>query len=202
MSDLSNPPVRPIRITDAKPQASGFVAGSFARIDPRVEVSAQIFDTDAQAQGIDAFAQGFDEGQRAAREAFATERAALQRLLESANALQPEPSEELAVLVGETVYRLVTDIVGQVEIDRDCLMRRAKACAALIAECDNARTLYVNPADLPLLDDLKTSLSLAGDLSLARGDIRVDCSAGWIEHGTSLYLDALRSELGLESARS
>ena len=48
---------------------------------------------------------------------------------------------------------------------------------------------------------MQTSLSIVGDPSLSRGDIRIDCSAGWIEHGTSLYLDALRSELGLDRPR-
>ena len=102
------------------------------------------------------------------------------------------------MLIGETVYRLVTDIVGKAEIDADCLSRRASAAAALIAECDNARTLCVNPDDFPLLEGLRTSLLIEGDASLARGEIRIDCSAGWIEHGTSLYLDALRSGRALQ----
>lgn len=198
MSDLS--PLRTIRVIDAKPEASGFTASSFTRPNPRAREMAEILDREPAHPGADPFVQGFEEGQRVAREAFIAERAALQRLVESASALQPEPSEELAMLVGDTVYRLVTDIVGEVEIDRERLMRRATACTALIAECDNARTLHVNPADLPLLEGLQTSLSIAGDPTLARGDIRIDCSAGWIEHGTSLYLEALRTELGLESA--
>ncbi len=61
--------------------------------------------------------------------------------------------------------------------------------------CKN--TLCVNPDDVALLDGFETTLTIVGDPSLPRGDLRIDCSAGWIEHGTSLYLDALRSELGL-----
>lgn len=202
MSEMSPTPFRTIRIADARPEGAGFVAGSFARTDHQATATAAIHDPEPSRAGIDLFAQGFEEGQRAARETFIAERAALQRLVESANALQAEPSEELAMLIGETVYRLLTDIVGQAEIDRDGLMRRAEACTALIAECDNARTLHVNPADLPLLEGMQTSLSIAGDPALSRGDIRIDCSAGWIEHGTSLYLDALRSELGLEGAHA
>lgn len=196
MSEMS---VRSLRIADARPEPRGFVPASFVRPDDRRPAAREEFQAEPHmVPGSDAFSQGFEEGQRVATEAFMTEREALLRLVENAGALQPEPSEELAMLVGETVYRLVTDIVGQVEIDRECLVRRAQAAAAMIAECDNARTLFVNPQDLQLLEGLRTGLTLATDASLARGDIRIDCSAGWIEHGTTLYLDALRSELGLQ----
>ena len=193
---MSDSTVRAIRIVDAASPKSGFVPGNFARIDNVISMQ-NVQPIGEWAAGADRYELGFEEGRRTAQDAFEIERAALQRLVESAGALQPESSEELAMLIGETVYRLVTDIVGKVEIDADCLTRRASAAAALIAECDNARTLCVNPDDIPLLEGLRTSLKIDGDSSLARGDVRIDCSAGWIEHGTSLYLDALRSELGL-----
>ena len=196
---MSDAAVRSIRIADAAPPRNGFVAGNFERVSVHVSANGRHASDLAGEHPVtvDHYKQGFEDGRRAAEEAFSAERAALLSLVEKANALQPEPSEELAMLIGDTVYRLVTDIVGQVEIDRDCLARRATAAAGLVAECDNARTLCVNPDDLPLLEGLVTTLALSGDASLSRGDIRIDCSAGWIEHGTSLYLDALRSELGL-----
>lgn len=196
---MSDPAVRSIRLVDAAPRRSGFVLGSFARSSLNVPLGSNPLSGVAgeHPATADRYTQGFDDGRRATDEAFSTERAALLSLIEKANALQPEPSEELATLIGETVYRLVTDIVGQVAIDRDCLARRAAAAAGLVAECDSARTLCVNPDDLPLLEGLDTALTLTGDASLSRGDMRIDCSVGWIEHGTSLYLDALRSELGL-----
>ena len=197
MSELA---LRTIRVTEAAPPRSGFVPASLARLSVSA-VAGSNPDANAglpQEPAVDHYAQGFEDGRRAAEDSFVTERKSLLQLVETANALQAEPSEELATLIGETVYRLVTDIVGAVEIDRACLHRRAIAAAELIAECDNARTLHVHPDDLPLLVGLETSLTIAGDASLSRGDIRIDCSAGWIEHGTSLYLDALRTELGLE----
>ena len=193
---MSDSTVRAIRIVDAASPKSGFVPGNFARIGNVISMQ-NVQPNGEWAAGADRYELGLEEGRRTAEDTFEIERAALQRLVESAGALQPESSEELAMLIGETVYRLVTDIVGKVEIDADCLTRRASAAAALIAECDNARTLCVNPDDIPLLEGLRTSLKIDGDSSLARGDVRIDCSAGWIEHGTSLYLDALRSELGL-----
>ena len=193
---MSDSIVRAIRIVDAASPKSDFVPGNFARIDS--VPSNKNAPTNGEWPAVaDRYQLGFEDGRREAQDAFEVERAALQRLVESVGALQPESSEELAMLIGETVYRLVTDIVGKAQIDADRLSHRASAAAALIAECDNARTLCVNPEDVPLLEGLRTSLKIEGDSSLARGDVRIDCSAGWIEHGTSLYLDALRSELGL-----
>ena len=113
---------------------------------------------DDPSHGMDDYGLGFENGRRASEEAFSAERTALLSLLEKANALRPEPSEELALLIGETVYRLVSDIVGQVEVDRDCLSRRASAAAAIVADCDNARTLCVNPEDIKLLREIRDAL--------------------------------------------
>lgn len=196
--------VRPVRIAEATSPRTAFVPVSFVRPSLRTTAADHgTFDNAGEPlASIDRYSQGLADGRRAAEENFGAERAALLGLLEKADALQPEPSEELATLIGETVYRLVTDIVGRADIDRDCLARRATAAAGLIAECDNARTLCVNPDDLSLLEGLDTTLTLSGDPSLPRGDMRIDCSAGWIEHGTSLYLEALRSELGVAEDRA
>jgi flagellar assembly protein FliH len=196
---MSDAEFRSIPVAAAALPRNGFVPGSFARTSVHVtgDGASGHAAMDGPSNAIDDYGLGFENGRRASEEAFSVERTALLSLLEKANALRPEPSEELALLIGETVYRLVSDIVGQVEVDRDCLARRASAAAAIVAECDNARTLCVNPEDIKLLDGLETSLTIVGDPSLPRGDLRIDCSAGWIEHGTSLYLEALRSELCL-----
>ncbi len=187
-----------IPVAAAAVPRNGFVPGSFARTSVNLSDSMHANGaTHTSTAPADEYGAGFEDGRRASEEAFAAERASLLALLAKADALRPEPSEELAMLIGETVYRLVCDIVGQVEIDRECLARRARQAAAIVAECDNARTLCVNPDDVALLDGLDSALTIVADPSLPRGDLRIDCSAGWIEHGTSLYLEALRSELGL-----
>jgi flagellar assembly protein FliH len=146
----------------------------------------------------DPYTRGFDEGQRAAAAAFATERAALMQLIGAAQALMPEPSEELAALIGEAVERLVSEIVGTAAIDRDWLNTQAKRAASLVAECDAARTMWLHPDDLGLIEGDAIGLTLMPDPAAERGSMRIDCSAGWIEHGTALYLDELRCELGLK----
>lgn len=153
--------------------------------------------TEAPPPEVDLYATGFAAGQQMATESFAIERAGLMQLIASAEALRPEPSEELAVLISEAVERLVRQIIGNAPIDRDWLGAHAKRAADMVAECDAARTMWVHPDDLELIDSNQIGLTLMPDPAAQRGSIRIDCSSGWIEHGTALYLEELRSELGL-----
>jgi flagellar assembly protein FliH len=185
-----------IRVSDARINDGGF------RPMTSTPSSAASAPPAAAALAVDVLAEpdrydtGYQVGLREAAAAFAAERAALQRLMTSAAALQSEPSDELAALIGETVLHLVNQIVGEVAVDPDRLAGRARRAAALISECDDARTMSVHPDDLALLDGAHIPLPLVADAGLPRGSIRIGCSAGWIEAGTALYLDTLRAELG------
>jgi flagellar assembly protein FliH len=149
----------------------------------------------------DAYGAGFAAGQQAAAEVFATEHAAMAALLAAASALQPEPSEELAAMIALAVERLVRECVGNAAVDRDWLVDRARLAASLVSEADKARTLWLHPDDLPLIEGIELAVIPAADPSLDRGALRIDCSAGWIEDGRSIHLDALSAELGLGSPR-
>ncbi len=185
---MFEPLIQQICVTEARLHDSGF-RPMLAKVVPSVEhEDAPIADT---------YALGFEEGQQAATQAFEIERAALMKLIASADALQNEPSEELAVLISETVKRLVSEIIGNAPIDADWLNTHARRAADMVAECDSARTMWVHPDDLPLIDSNLISLTLMPDPEAERGSIRIDCSTGWIEHGSALYLDELRTELGL-----
>ncbi|MGX5713632.1 FliH/SctL family protein [Sphingopyxis terrae subsp. ummariensis] len=148
----------------------------------------------------DPFSRGLGEGQRLAEAAFAVERQQLLAMVAAAEALQDEPSEELAQLIAETVERLVRQIVEAAPIEADWLRTQAETAAALVAEADKARTLWVNPADAVLLIDAPIALPIESDPSMARGTVRVETSAGWIEHGRAVYLDELRAALGSQGA--
>jgi flagellar assembly protein FliH len=149
----------------------------------------------------DAYSAGFAAGQRAAADVFATEHAAMAGLLAAANALQPEPSEELAAMIALTVERLVRECVGHAPVDRDWLASRARLAASLVSEADQARTLWLHPDDLALVEGIDLAVVPAADPALERGALRIDCAAGWIEDGRSIHLDALCAELGLGGAR-
>jgi flagellar assembly protein FliH len=175
---MSEALIQQIRMCDARPHDSGF--------RPMLSTAPSV-DTKEETPQADLYALGFAEGQQMAAQAFEIERAALMKLIASAN----------AVLIGEAVDRLVSDIIGNAPIDRDWLNAHAKRAADMVAECDAARTMWVHPDDLPLIDSNLISLTLMADPDAERGSIRIDCSTGWIEHGTALYLEELRTELGL-----
>jgi flagellar assembly protein FliH len=144
---------------------------------------------------VDPYAQGVADGQDMANAAFAVERESYQALLSAADALQAEPAEEMAQLIAETVQLLVCQIVNDQPVDAKWLVSHARKAAEVIADCDAARTLRMHPEDMALVDGATLPLPFVADPSLPRGELRIDGSAGWIEHGRSLYLNDLRSAL-------
>ena len=148
----------------------------------------------------DSYARGLDDGQELAATTFAGEKSQLLALLNAAEKLQSEPSEELAQLIGETVFRLVQQIIENAPVDADWLHEQAQKAVNVISECDSARTAWLHPEDVVLIDTATFPLPVMADPAAERGSIRIDCSAGWVEHGRSNYLDALRAALSLEDA--
>lgn len=188
----------PVTLAAAMAGNSGFRPLSFA---PSARETATAPEAQADIDlADDPFARGLAEGQRLAESAFAAERHQLLALLAASEALQDEPSEELAQLIAETVERLVHQIVDTAPIDAAWLQAQAETAAALVAECDKARTMWVHPDDAVLLADCPLTLPVEGDASMARGTVRIETSAGWIEHGRSVYLDELRIALAGDGA--
>ena len=185
----------PVNLAQAMAEARGFRPlhfGSGAQMVPVEPAPVEREEEDAD----DPFARGLAEGQRLAEAAFAVERQQLLALVAEAEALQDEPSEELAQLIAETVERLVRQIVDSAPIDADWLRAQAETAAAMVAEADKARTLWVNPADAALLIDSTFRLPVEADPAMPRGTVRIETSAGWIEHGRAVYLNELRAALG------
>ena len=54
------------------------------------------------------------------------------------------------------------------------------------------------PADAALLMDAPIALPVEADPAMMRGTVRIETSAGWIEHGRAVYLNELRAALGSE----
>ncbi len=187
---MSDPVILPIALSKARAGGGGFRPW-FALAVPQAEAPVE-----------DLYAKGLSDGQEMAAAAFAVERAQLQALLVSAQALQSEPSEELGALIAHSVSRLVQECVGAAPVDADHLNTQAAHAAALIGECDAARTMWVHPDDVALIDQGAVSLSVMADPAAQRGSIRIDCSAGWIEHGVPLYLEELNAVLGTNERSS
>lgn len=180
----------PVRVADARP------AGGFR---PRwAIVPSEAISSEPTTGPIeDPFVLGYRQGFAEAEKAIAGERERIAALLAACEAFQPEPSEELALLIAETVDSLVRLTVGEVEIDCARLLERARRAAALVAEADAARTLHLHPDDLALLEPGALPLEAVSDASLSRGSLRIEDSLGWVEDGVSIHLQALREQLGL-----
>jgi flagellar assembly protein FliH len=142
-----------------------------------------------------AYARGVEDGRRIAEIDFAEAREALTKLAGALPNLRPEPTLPLAMLLAETVDRLVREIVGEVEIDGLRLLSRAKAAAALIGEASEPARLRVNPEDAALLADAELELTIEADPELPRGSVLIETAGGWIEDGPAVRLERLRAEL-------
>lgn len=142
-----------------------------------------------------AYARGLADGRRVVEAEIAAERDAIARLAEALQHLRPEPTLPLAVLLAETVDRLVREIVGEVEVDGLKLLARARAAAAVIGEATRPARLRMNPADMALLAGAELAVEIEGGLALARGSVLLETADGWIEDGPAMRLDRLRAEL-------
>jgi len=143
----------------------------------------------------EAFAAGHAEGRREAELDYEAERDALARLAQSLQVLRPEPANALALLLAETVDRLVREVVGQVEIDAGLLVVRAQQAAALVARDVEPTKLRAHPDDLVHLERAGLAVALEADPALARGSIVLETGHGWIEDGPAVRLERLRAEL-------
>ena len=152
-------------------------------------------DGDIESIRADAFAQGWDQGRRTVELEFAAERDALMRLAESLEALQPEPTNALALLLAETVHRLVGQIVGSVPVDSTLLQARAEAAAAMIGSETEPARLRLNPQDIALFEGGRLPVPLLADPALERGALVLETGQGWIEDGPAVRLERLRAEL-------
>jgi flagellar assembly protein FliH len=188
---MSEPLIQTMPIASARREVSAFRPMLHSHCQPWPECGQP-------EQADDPYERGLADGQALAEAIFAVERAQLKALIKAAEAFQPEPSEELAQLIAEAVYSLVRQIVNNAPVDGEWLKQAALDAANSISDCDAARTAWLHPEDVALLADTQLPLTLMGDTTVPRGSIRIDCSAGWIEHGRSIYLDALRSALALE----
>ncbi len=143
----------------------------------------------------EAFAAGHAEGRREAEADYEAERDALARLTQSLQVLKPEPANALALLLAETVDRLVREVVGQVDVDANLLLARAQQAAALVAREVEPTKLRAHPDDIVHLEPAQLAVTLEADPGLARGSIVLETGHGWIEDGPAVRLERLRAEL-------
>ncbi|MFN3388276.1 MAG: FliH/SctL family protein [Allosphingosinicella sp.] len=143
----------------------------------------------------EAFALGYEAGREAAEQDFAAEREAVASLARSLEALRPLPEQQLALLLAETVDRLVRQLVGEVGVDPVLLLSRAKNAAAMLGAEAAAAKMRLHPEDVLLLAEAGLPVPLEADPALERGAIRIETATGWIEDSPAIRLERLRAEL-------
>ena len=157
--------------------------GAFTSEDPSVQREEE------------AYLRGVADGRRTVEAEVAAERNAIARLAEALQTLKPEPTLPLAMLLAETVDRLVREVIGEVDIDGLKLLARAKLAASLIGDATQPARLRVHPDDAAMLAEAKLEVELETDAALARGIVLLETADGWIEDGPAVRLDRLRAEL-------
>lgn len=166
--------------------------------EPEIEPEPPV---DIDAIRAEAMAQGFAAGIEAGRREADGERAALRTLADALDALRPEPTLGLGAMISAAVERLLVQVVGEVEVNRDTLMDRAQAAAALIGEETRASVLRLNPADLARLDGADLPVPFEADPTLEPGELRLVTGTGLIEDGPGLRLERLRAALDKVAAQ-
>ena len=150
---------------------------------------------DIEAERNEAFGDGYEAGLADGRAEAEPEKAALARLATSLGALRPAPSRALGSMIAATVERLLVELMGQVTIDRDTLVARSEAAAALIGEETRPALLRLNPADAARLAGVTLAVPIEADPAIGAGAIRLETGDGWIEDSPALRLDKLRGAL-------
>ncbi len=145
---------------------------------------------------------GFAEGYALAQAEFETARAQLHSLIASSEAIVPESCDELQALISETVLLLVNRIAGNAPIDGAWLDVEIQKATAIVVDCNSARSLCLHPSDMGLVNRELIHLDIKEDPALSPGSLRIECSAGWIEGGKSLYLEELKNMLGQQGAEA
>lgn len=143
----------------------------------------------------DAFAEGFDAGMRIATENFAADDDARGKLAQALEQLVPATNGVLSSLLSAAVLRLVTQIVGESQVNADLLAERVAAVAAFIEDGQSRSSLHVNPDDMPLLEGREFGFPLTPDADVARGGVRLATADGWIEDGPEVQIARLTALL-------
>lgn len=156
---------------------------------------------DAGDAEADAYAQGYADARATIEKEIAAERDAIVQLASALEVLRPDETGALAMLLAETVDRLVRQVVGEVEIDGMTLLARAREAAELIGKETEPSKLRAHPDDIALLETAGLEIELAGDATLARGTLVLETGHGWIEDGPAVRLERLRAELDRMGAK-
>jgi flagellar assembly protein FliH len=154
---------------------------------------------------VQAYDQGVADGIAQAQAEMQSSDAAAQALAQAVLALRPQLSQglcampeepvDMALMLAETVERLVRQIVGEVSFDSDILVERATRAAVIVAEAGTPAKMRLNPSDHGFLEGADLPVEMVSDARLAPGTVLLETADGWIEDGSDVGIEKLRIAL-------
>lgn len=153
--------------------------------EPPVDQNADIF-------GV-AYKKGWEDGQAALAEEHASSNrdsdalaAAIQRL----NDLSSPDSFAFILSAVESLFKRCSELAVP---DPALLQAWAMQLAGLVDQDQKGVTLVLHPDDVGLIDTNVCKLALRGDETMLRGNLKLSHAGGWIEKGSAVVLDELRT---------
>lgn len=173
----------------AKPDSDGF-SGFVGRDLPKKSVP--VHDEDADIFSV-AYKKGWEDGQAAVEndhETSSQESDALADAILQLNDLSSRGSFTFILSAVESLFRRCAELAVP---DPGLLQAWATQLAELVDDDQKGVTLVLHPHDLSLIDGNICKLALRGDESMLRGNLKLSHSGGWIEKGSEVVLDELRT---------
>ena len=115
---------------------------------------------------------------------------ALVDAIQHLNDLSSQGSYTFILSAVESLFRRCAELAVP---DPALLQAWAQQLADLIDQDQKGVKLVLHPDDVALIDSDKCKLPLRGDPSMLRGNVKLSHSGGWIEKGSEVVLDELRT---------
>ncbi|QJB68020.1 hypothetical protein [Parasphingorhabdus halotolerans] len=149
-------------------------------------------DQDADIFSV-AYKKGWEDGQTAFGDEHVTSNqktGALAEAIQHLNDLSSRGSYTFILSAVESLFRRCAELAIP---DPGLLQAWALQLAELVDQDQKGVTLVLHPDDVSLIDGNICKLALRGDGSMLRGNLKLSHSGGWIEKGSEVVLDELRT---------
>ena len=140
-----------------------------------------------------AYKKGWEDGQAAITDEHATssqQTSALADAILHLNDLSSRGSYTFILAAVESLFRRCAELAVP---DPALLQAWAQQLAELVDQDQKGVKLLLHPDDVGLIDSDKCKLPLRADPSMLRGNLKLSHSGGWIEKGSEVVLDELRT---------
>lgn len=149
-------------------------------------------DQDADIFGV-AYKKGWEDGQSALADEHASSNRdsdALAAAIQHLNDLSSPDSFAFILSAVESLFKRCSELAVP---DPVLLQAWAMQLAELVDQDQKGITLVLHPDDVGLIDTTVCKVALRGDAAMLRGNLKLSHSGGWIEKGSAVVLDELRT---------